>query len=154
VNIEWHQHLYRALRSKHPVQTEPLAESDAILKTAAEKRALAAQTNAAATDMESAAQARLAKDHGLPFMAIRAIVDTLSTDIPQSVVTALDPKGNVNLWKLLTGSTSQDWIKIARLGIQFNLAQRTLKRTRKLVLDSSLIDPPSPAGALTLPVTY
>ena len=153
VNTEWHQRLYRALGSRHPVRTEPLVESDAIVKTAAEKRALAAQTNAAATDMESAAQARLAEDHGLPFMAIRAIVDTPSTDIPENVIKALDREGNVNLWRLLTGSTSKDWIKIVRLAIQFNAAQRTLKRTRKLVLDSSLIDPPFPAGALTLPVT-
>lgn len=152
VNTEWHQRLCRALRSKHPVRTEPLVESDAIVKSAAEKRALAAQTNAAATDMESAAQARLAKDYGLPFMAIRAIVDTPSTDMPENVLKALDPQGNVNLWKLLSGSTAKDWIKIVRLGIQFNAAQRTLKRTRKLVLDLSLIDPPFPAGALTPPV--
>jgi hypothetical protein len=30
-----------------------------------------------------------------------------------------------------------DWIKIVRVGLQFNAAQRTLKKTRKLVLDSS-----------------
>jgi adenosylhomocysteine nucleosidase len=153
VNPEWHQRLYRALGSKHPVCTGPLFESDTILKTAAEKRTLAAQTNAAAADMESAAQARLAKDHGLRFIAIRAIVDSLSTDIPQSIVSALDLKGDVDLWKLLANSTLTDWIKIARLGIQFNLAQRTLKRTRKLILDSSVIHPPFPTGALTLPVT-
>lgn len=152
VNAEWHQRLYRALGSKHPVRTEPLVESDAIMKTAAEKRALAAQTNAAATDMESAAQAQLAKDYGLPFIAIRAIVDTPSTDIPENVLKALDPQGNVNLWKLFIGSTAKDWIKIVRLGVQFNAAQKTLKRTRKLVLDPSLIDPSFPTGALTPPV--
>jgi adenosylhomocysteine nucleosidase len=152
VNTEWHQRLCLALGSKYPVRMEPLIESDAIVKTAAEKRALAAQTNAAATDMESAAQARLAKDYGLPFVAIRAIVDTPLTDIPDAVTKALDPHGNVNLWKLITGSTSKDWTKIARLGIQFNLARRSLKRTRKLVLDPSLINPPLPTAAFTPPI--
>jgi adenosylhomocysteine nucleosidase len=139
VNTEWHRRLYQTLESKHPVRTDTLVESDAIMNTSAQKRALAKRTQAAATDMESAAQARLAKEHGLPFMAIRAIVDTASTDIPENVLKALDPVGNINLWKLLTSTypVPADWIKIVRLGIQFNAARRTLEKTRKLVLDSS-----------------
>jgi adenosylhomocysteine nucleosidase len=109
------------------------------MKTPAEKRALAKRTQAAATDMESAAQARLAKEHGLPFMAIRAIVDTASTDIPATVLKALDSQGNISVWKLLANSylSPADWIKIVQLGIQFSAARRTLKKTRELVLDSS-----------------
>jgi adenosylhomocysteine nucleosidase len=137
VSTEWHRRLYQALESKHPVRTEALVESDVVVKTSAEKRALAKRTQAAATDMESAAQARLAKDYGLPFIAIRAIIDTPSTDIPENVLEALDPEGNINLWKLLSSTVPADWIKIVQLGIQFNAAQRTLKKTRKLVLDSS-----------------
>lgn len=137
VSREWHQRLYRALESKCPVCTEALVESDVVVKTSAEKRALAKRTHAAATDMESAAQARLAKDCGLPFVAVRAIVDTPSTEIPDNVLRALDPQGRVNLWNLLTSTVPADWIKIIRLGFQFNAAQRTLKKTRKLVLDSS-----------------
>jgi adenosylhomocysteine nucleosidase len=137
VSTEWHRRLYLALESKHSVRTEALVESDVIVKTSAEKRSLARRTQAAATDMESAAQARLAKDYGLPFIAIRAIVDTPSTEIPENVLKALDPEGNINLWKLLSSTMPADWIKIVRLGIQFNAAQRTLKKTRKLVLNSS-----------------
>jgi adenosylhomocysteine nucleosidase len=137
VSKEWHRRLYLALESKHSVRTEALVESDVIVKTSAEKRSLARRTQAAATDMESAAQARLAKDYGLPFIAIRAIVDTPSTEIPENVLKALDPEGNINLWKLLSSTMPADWIKIVRLGIQFNAAQRTLKKTRKLVLNSS-----------------
>jgi adenosylhomocysteine nucleosidase len=137
VSPEWHQRLYRALESKCPVCTEALVETDIVVQTSAEKRALAKRTHAAATDMESAAQARLAKDFGLPFLAIRAVVDTLSTEIPDNVLRALDRQGSVNLWNLLTGTVPADWIKIIRLGFQFNLAQKTLKKTRQLVLDSS-----------------
>jgi len=137
VSTEWHRRLYLALESKHTVRTDALVESDVIVKTSAEKRSLARRTQAAATDMESAAQARLAKDYGLPFIAIRAIVDTPSTEIPENVLKALDPEGNINLWKLLSSTMPADWIKIVRLGIQFNAAQRTLKKTRKLVLNSS-----------------
>ena len=139
VNTEWHQRLYKTLEAKHPVRVEPLVESDAILKTSAEKRVLAKQTQAAASDMESAAQARLAQECGLPFIAIRAIVDAVSTDIPENVLRALDPQGDISVWKLITSTylTPADWIKIVQLGIQFSAAQRSLKRTRNLVLDAS-----------------
>jgi adenosylhomocysteine nucleosidase len=139
VNSEWHQRLCETLEHKHPVHTETLVESDAIMKTAAEKRALAKRTQAAATDMESAAQARLAQEHGIPFIAIRAIVDTVSTEIPENVLKALDPQGNISVWKLLASSylVPADWMKIVQLGIQFNAAQRSLMKTKKLVLDAS-----------------
>ena len=139
VNAEWHRRLYRTLKPKHSVRTDTLVESNAIIKTSAQKQALAKRTQAAATDMESAAQARVAKEHGLPFIALRAIVDSSSTDIPENILKALDTVGNINLWKLFTSNHSwpADWIKIVRLGIQFNAARRTLKRTRELVLDSS-----------------
>jgi adenosylhomocysteine nucleosidase len=139
VNTEWHQRLYQTLGSRHPVRRDTLVESDAIMKTSAEKRILANRTQAAATDMESAAEARLAKERGLPFMAIRAIVDTVSTDIPENVLKALDPQGNIGVWKLLmrTYLSPADWVKIIQLGIQFNAAQKSLKKTRALVLDSS-----------------
>ena len=139
VSTAWHQRLVQTLKVKHPVRTDALVESDAIVKTPAEKRALATRTQAAATDMESAAHARLAREHRLPFIAIRAIIDTASTNIPENVLKAVGPQGNINVWKLLTSAclTPADWIKIVRLGIQFNAAQRTLKKTRELVLDSS-----------------
>lgn len=139
VSAAWHRQLHQTLSSKHPVRTEALVESDAVIKTSAEKRALAKQTQAAATDMESAAQARLANEHRLPFVAIRAIVDTVLTDIPENLLKALDPQGNIGVWRLLTRAylTPADWIKVVQLCIQFNAAQRTLSKTRALVLGSS-----------------
>jgi adenosylhomocysteine nucleosidase len=139
VNIEWHRRLYKALERKHPVYTEALVESDAVLKTAAEKQALAKRTQAVATDMESAAIARLAQEHGVPFVALRAIVDTVSTDIPDNVLKALDRHGNISVRKLLASSylVPADWIKIVQLGIQFSAARRTLRKTRNKVLAAS-----------------
>lgn len=139
VSAEWHQYLYRTLESKHAVRTDALVESETIMRTAAEKRALAKRTRAIATDMESAAQARLAREHGLPFVALRAIIDTASTEIPERLLKALDAEGNITMWKLLTRGYIRppDWLKILQLAIQFNAAQRTLKKTRKLVLDSA-----------------
>jgi adenosylhomocysteine nucleosidase len=139
VSAEWHQRLYQSLESKHRVRTDALVESDAIMKTSAEKQALAKRTHAAATDMESAAQARLAKEHGFPFIAIRAIVDTASTDIPEIILKALDTQGNISIRKLFASAylVPADWLKVVQLGIQFNTARRNLRKTRELVLDSS-----------------
>jgi adenosylhomocysteine nucleosidase len=139
VSAEWHRRLYQALKTKHLVRTDALAESDAIIKTPAEKRALAQRTQAAATDMESAAHARIAQQHRLPFLALRAIIDTAPTDIPVNVLKALDSEGRINLWKLFSSVslTPADWIKIVLLGIKFYAAQRALRSTKELALDSS-----------------
>ena len=136
-DAEWHKRLYQILQSKVRVRSDALVESNAILKTSAEKRALAKRTQAAATDMESAAQARLAKKWRLRFAAIRAIVDTAPTEIPNSVFQALSPQGDLSVRKLLIGACLRpaDWIMILQLGIQFNSAQKILKQTRALVLD-------------------
>ena len=67
VSSEWHRRLYQALSAKCPVGTDPLVESAAIVQTPSEKQALAQRTQATATDMESAAQARLARERRLPF---------------------------------------------------------------------------------------
>jgi adenosylhomocysteine nucleosidase len=142
VNAEWHRRIYKqVLEADYPVLAAPLVESDTILKNSEEKKALARRTQAAATDMESAAQARLAQERGLPFIAIRAIVDTVSTDIPEQVLKALDAQGDVRAWKLITSIALMpaDWLKLVQLGIQFNAARKTLKRTSKLVLDVSWV---------------
>ncbi|HEX9145123.1 MAG TPA: phosphorylase [Candidatus Binatia bacterium] len=137
VNTEWHHRLLQTLETRQCARTEALVESPAIVKTSAEKRTLAQRTKAAATDMESAAHARLAEERRLPFVAIRAIIDTASTDIPENVLEALSLQGDISVWKLLTSAHLRpaDWIRIVKLGIQFNAAQRTLKKTRHLVLD-------------------
>jgi adenosylhomocysteine nucleosidase len=138
VNTEWHRRLSQTLETQQHARTEALVESRAILRTSAEKRALSQRTKAAATDMESAAHARLAEERRLPFIAIRAIIDTASTDIPENVLEALSPHGDISVWKLFISAYLRpaDWIGIVRLGIQFNAAQRTLKKTRRLLLDS------------------
>ena len=101
VSSEWHRRLYQALSAKCPVGTDPLVESAAIVQTPSEKQALAQRTQATATDMESAAQARLARERRLPFAVVRAVVDTASTQIPENVMRALDSNGDINVQSLL-----------------------------------------------------
>jgi adenosylhomocysteine nucleosidase len=133
---EWHQRLYQILAHKFTVHTGPLAETDAIVQTSASKSELERRTRAVAVDMESGAHARVAEKHRLPFITIRAIVDTASTNLPKTLGKALDPDGGISAWKLLTSAffLPSDGIKIVRLGFQFNSARKTLKKSRNLVL--------------------
>lgn len=138
VNAEWHRRLFQTLKPQHHVRTDALVESRAIIKTSAEKHALAKQTHAAATDMESAAHARFAKASRIPFISIRAITDSASTVIPPSVLAALDAQGHVTAGKLFSRAYRRptDWLKILRLGLQYNAAQRALKKASDPVLKS------------------
>jgi len=139
VDAEWHRRLYAAAACKVPVRIGALVESEAIVKTAAEKRALFERTGAAAADMESAAHARAAAGHRMPFVAVRSVIDTASTDIPETVLQALDAQGGLDAAKILrgVGRAPADWLKMMRLCIEFTAAQRTLKKTRRFVLKNS-----------------
>jgi len=97
-------------------------------------------------DMESSAIAMLAQDVHIPFMAIRAIADDVETGIPAYINKSMDMYGNINsarmLGLLLTHPAS--WLKLIKLGQQFNAAKSTLA----LVMDAIGIDallPPNEA---------
>src|SRR5262249_40352442 len=123
---------------KLPVWTGALVESAAVVATPAEKRALAESTGAAAADMESAAHARAAADSGLPYVAVRSILDTAATGIPQAVLQARDAHGGRDPAKIFAACRNPaGWMKMLRLAVQFRAAQRTLKRARRFALDNS-----------------
>ena len=141
VSVEWHHRLYQTLSAKFSVGTEALLESATIVETADAKRTLAQRTQAVATDMESGAQARLARVRAMPFAVVRVIVDSASTQIPQNVMQALDSSGDVNVRSCLARAILRpaDGIAIMKLGMQFNAARKTLKQASSLVLDASRI---------------
>jgi len=71
-----------------------------ILATSAAKAALHARTGAVAVDLESAAVAHAARQHGLPFAALRAVCDSASRDLPQAALVALDAAGQIGVWRV------------------------------------------------------
>ena len=73
----------------------------AILATAAAKAALHARTGAVAVDLESAAVARAAARHGLPFAALRAVCDPAGRGLPRAALAALDAKGRIGALRVL-----------------------------------------------------
>ena len=74
-----------------------IASTAVMLRTAGEKSALFARTGALAADMESHVAAEIARQKQLPFVCLRAVADTASSDLPHAALTAVRANGTVDL---------------------------------------------------------
>lgn len=104
------------------LQVGRLLMTEHIVRTVAEKQALAAKHQALAVDMESAAVAQACREAHTLCMAVRAISDDLSADLPAEVLTMLGDTGTVRfgaavgaLWKR-PGSIKDMW-RLRELGM-------------------------------------
>ena len=79
--------------------------------------------------MESIAIAQIARQHNVPFLAIRAIADPVDMSLPQTVIQALNSEGDVVLSRLLSylARHPSELTRLVKLGRHFNAAQKTLK---------------------------
>lgn len=106
-----------------------LLESKVLVAKSTEKQQLYQQTRAVALDMESVSIAKVARKQGIPFLAIRAIANPVSMDLPNAVSYALNAKGDVQLIKLLKFLLTHpnELSGLIALGKQFSAAKSTLK---------------------------
>jgi len=125
----WRERLASSLAGGLRIHQGTLAESGRIVGKEAEKRAIHAATAAIALDMESAACARAALSLGLPFLAVRSIVDPVDTTIPDSIQDAFDVNGMLHVPRMLGRAllAPRDFIGVIRLGRHFDAAMKTLK---------------------------
>ena len=107
---------------------DKLAESRHIVATTAAKQRLYDQTRAIAVDMESAAIARIAGQHDIPFLAIRAIADDALMSLPKAIDHALNDQGNVEIPRLLHYLLFHpgEIPALIKLGMAFSAARKTL----------------------------
>lgn len=128
----WRQQLAQVLPARIVHSAGTLIESACVVATGAEKQALHAQTGGLALDMESAAIARVARHHKLPFMAIRAIADPVDFDFPDAVSRSLNPRGDVRMAQLLghLALHPHQIGELLALGRAFNAAIKTLNHVR------------------------
>ncbi|MEE9254216.1 MAG: purine and other phosphorylase-like protein, family 1 [Pseudomonadales bacterium] len=73
-----------------PIHGGTLITTDEVIRTPETKAELHRTHGAVAVDMESAAIAEAAADHGLPFAAIRAISDTACDALPRGITLVVD----------------------------------------------------------------
>ena len=88
----WCAMLAQSLSAMDPAIESGFSAEHAVA-TAIEKAALREQHDCAAIDMESAAIGRRAHAAGLPFAALRVVVDPADFDIPQAALCALEHGG-------------------------------------------------------------
>lgn len=142
----WRERLLAALQGHARVVSGALLSSAAPVATAAGKASLFHDTRAVAVDMESAAVAAVAADHGLPFIALRVILDTARDSLPESIMRAFAPAAvsRAGLWRAwaLVGAP-QDWGSVLRLAAQYRRATRALRECCRHGNPTRCIDAPA-----------
>jgi adenosylhomocysteine nucleosidase len=128
---QWRECLLSALPPHPGVVSGALLTSAAPVATATLKQRLFRDSGAVAVDMESAAVAAVAADHGLPFLALRVILDTAQDSLPASLMRAFDPAtAHRSLWPLLRAPSQ--WRSLLRLSAQYRIARRAMSRYAQL----------------------
>ncbi len=138
----WREPLAALVAAHRTVARGRLLTSTRAIDTVAAKQAAFRQTGAVAVDMESTAVARVAATHGLPFIAVRVIVDTAVDTIPGAVVAA-SAAGQVHMGRLIRGLLQSP----ADIGPLLRLARRHRIATRSLMVVAALgqLAPPGAA---------
>lgn len=111
-----------------PVQGGTLLTGERILTRSAEKRALAERTGAIAVDMETWGAVQVAQKHGVPWLAVRAITDSVEADFPLDFNALADADGNVDRGRVVLATIARPWKipALLRLGARSSLAARNL----------------------------
>lgn len=137
VNALWHQHAKAVLGLHIAAYSGALLNSPHVVSTAQEKQTIHEKTGAIALDMESYAIAQVAQHYALPFLAIRAIADPASMDLPASMSGALTDTGEVAIPKILfsLAKNPQDIPHLIQIGQYFQLAKRKLSTVAEQLHD-------------------
>jgi adenosylhomocysteine nucleosidase len=124
----WRERVAAELSSLRAVSEGNLLTCDRAIETPALKAAAFHNTGAAAVDMESAAVARVAAGHNVPFIAVRVIVDTAADSLPHAVVAA-SRAGRVKFGRLIVGLVMApgDIGALIRLSQRYRAAMRSLR---------------------------
>lgn len=104
--------------------------SDVPVLTPAAKRALRHATGGMAVDMESHVVARAAAAAGVPFLAVRAILDAADEAVPQLALAGMGEDGRSHALPVMAGLLRQPWQlpALLRLSRRMNAALAGLRR--------------------------
>ncbi len=95
----WRERLQNRMPAGLDVRNDGLLlASDTVLLTPADKALAAASSGAQAVDMETFALAAAADKHGLPWVAVRIVLDTSTDSLPRGVQQCVDANGTLR-WR-------------------------------------------------------
>ena len=141
----WQESLSSCVPAGRRVDNDALLTAEYALETPAAKRAARRATGACAVDMESSAIAQVAEAHGVPFIAVRVIVDTARDGVPRAVAGA-SRAGKLRTGRLVLGlmRSPLQIASLLRLARRYRVALRSLQAVAAL---GKLEPPSSTAGA-------
>ena len=124
----WRELTTAAIVSRRTVVRGKLLSSSWAIEDVAGKAAAFRKTGAAVVDMESAAVARVAAAHALPFLAVRVIVDTAADALPAAVGAATGT-GGLRMSRLVIGilKSPSELRPLLRLASRYRTAIRSLR---------------------------
>ncbi len=99
-----------------------------VLTQSAEKQALARSRDVIAVDMETFAAAEVAREAGVPWLAIRVVTDGATDDMPFDFNAMTGADGNVNKGRVIASALTHPRIipALIRLGARSSLAAKNL----------------------------
>lgn len=124
----WRERLSARLGAERPVAAGCVLTSALPVETVSEKARLFRDTGAVAVDMESAAVARIAAEHRMPFVCVRVVVDT-ATDVLPRAVAAASRAGSLRMGRLLWG-LARSPVEVGgllKLAARYRIALRVLR---------------------------
>ena len=130
-NRGWQRRMKSLLLGNVLLEEAMLASVAGPLTDAKSKIQIFRDTGAAAVDMESAAAARVAIAAGIPFMALRVIVDTADRSLPPAAMAGMTMDGAIRTGPVLRAllRRPQDIPGLVGIGIADTRARKALKRT-------------------------
>jgi adenosylhomocysteine nucleosidase len=139
----WVQAVWARLRYPSTnVFVGPIAGTDHLIATVAEKRQLAERSGALAGDMESGAAAAVAAAAGLPLLVVRAVSDSASQALPSVARLPVRADGRLSIGPIAHALCAhpREWRDVARLALGTRAALASL---RGVVRAGALLPPGS-----------
>jgi hypothetical protein len=132
----WRARLLRRTNGRIPVNGGRQLCVATVAGTPEAKAELHERFQAVAVDMESAGLAEVALDHGVPWIAVKVVVDTADEAVPAVLAGVSDPLGRLRPAALL-GLALRPWVwpALSRLGSANWAAGRSMKRLVRLAPD-------------------
>ncbi len=131
VDIHWLNQIKSWLPKEISTVSGTLYQTSKLITEIIEKKMLFSRCGATAVDMESVAVAKVAARANLPFLALRAIVDSCHQPLPHWFKHSLTAQGTLRPWQLALNLSRypKSVRELLLLSKSFNLAQQTLKIT-------------------------
>lgn len=128
----WSRHLLDALPQ---ARVGAIVGADEAVACPDAKRALRKDTGATAVDMESHVAAGVAAEHGLPFAAIRIIVDPAHRPLPPAALVPLCSDGTPHVAAILRSLAGEprQFAALMRVAFDARAARAALLRGRRLL---------------------